>query len=148
MGPSGRFSRGGFQWQWESRTGSDRGRETEHESRERQVLPEKLTCLFSPETNLDAINEHTQRFNERYAREHVRRSDPKEYYKVLGVPQSATANEIKAAYRKLALETHPDRQTDPKKREAAEEKFKVVSEAHRVLSNHEERRKYDSGLWM
>lgn len=64
----------------------------------------------------------------------------KDYYKVLGVPKTATADEIKKAYRKLAQQYHPDRNQDNKK---AEEKFKEINEAYEVLGNAEQRSKYD-----
>jgi len=63
-----------------------------------------------------------------------------DYYKVLGLDKSATDADIKKAYRKLALEYHPDRnQDDPK----AEEKFKQLNEAYSVLSDANKRRSYD-----
>jgi len=64
----------------------------------------------------------------------------KDYYKVLGVERSATQDEIKKAYRKLALKYHPDKNQGDK---AAEEKFKEVSEAYEVLGKPESRKKYD-----
>lgn len=64
----------------------------------------------------------------------------KDYYKVLGVEKSATADEIKKAYRKLAVKYHPDRNPDNKE---AEEKFKDLNEANDVLSDPEKRKKYD-----
>ncbi len=66
----------------------------------------------------------------------------KDYYKILGVPRNATQEEIKKAYRKLAMEYHPDRHP-PEKRKWAEEKFKEISEAYEVLSDPEKRRQYD-----
>jgi len=64
----------------------------------------------------------------------------RDYYEVLGVDRSADKNELKKAYRKLALEFHPDRNPeDP----AAEEKFKEASEAFQVLSDSEKRALYD-----
>lgn len=63
-----------------------------------------------------------------------------DYYKVLGVPKTATQDEIKSAYRKLALKYHPDRNPDNKE---AEEKFKEAAEAYEVLSNTEKRKQYD-----
>lgn len=63
-----------------------------------------------------------------------------DFYKVLGVDKNATAQEIKKAYRKLALKYHPDHNPGDK---AAEEKFKQVSEAYEVLSDEEKRAKYD-----
>jgi curved DNA-binding protein len=64
----------------------------------------------------------------------------KDYYKVLGVSKNASQDEIKKAYRKLAVKYHPDKNTDNK---AAEEKFKAVNEAHEVLGDPEKRKKYD-----
>ena len=63
-----------------------------------------------------------------------------DFYDVLGVSKTATAQEIKKAYRKLALKYHPDHNPGDK---AAEEKFKKISEAYEVLSNDEKRAKYD-----
>ncbi len=63
-----------------------------------------------------------------------------DFYDVLGVPKTATAQEIKKAYRKLALKYHPDHNPGDK---SAEEKFKKISEAYEVLSNDEKRAKYD-----
>ena len=65
----------------------------------------------------------------------------KDYYKIIGVEKSASQDEIKKAYRKLAMKYHPDRNQDNKK---AEEKFKQVTEANEVLSDPEKRKKYDS----
>lgn len=65
----------------------------------------------------------------------------KDYYKDLGVAKTATPQEIKKAYRTLAKKYHPDKNNGDK---AAEEKFKVVSEANEVLSDPEKRKKYDT----
>jgi curved DNA-binding protein len=65
----------------------------------------------------------------------------KDYYKTLGVDKKASQDEIKAAYRKLAIKYHPDKNKDNK---AAEEKFKLINEANEVLSDPEKRKKYDS----
>lgn len=64
-----------------------------------------------------------------------------DYYKVLGVPRDASASAIKKAYHQLALKYHPDKNTD--NREAAEQKFKQVSEAYDVLSDEKKKKIYD-----
>ena len=64
----------------------------------------------------------------------------KDYYHVLGVNRDASAEEIKKAYRKLAMQHHPDRNHDNPE---AEEKFKEASEAYSVLGNSEKRQIYD-----
>lgn len=65
----------------------------------------------------------------------------KDYYKTLGVDKSATQDEIKKAYRKLAMKFHPDRNPGNK---SAEEKFKELTEANEVLSDPDKRKKYDT----
>ncbi len=64
----------------------------------------------------------------------------KDYYKILGISKTATGKEIKSAYRKLARKYHPDLNPDDKE---AEIKFKEINEANEVLSNPENRKKYD-----
>lgn len=66
--------------------------------------------------------------------------DYKDYYKILGVNKSATADELKKAYRKLAVKYHPDKNAGNKQ---AEDKFKEINEAYEVLGNAEKRKKYD-----
>src|SRR5262249_49649541 len=63
----------------------------------------------------------------------------RDYYEVLGVARTADDKEIKKAYRKLAMELHPDRNPSPE----AEEKFKEASEAYEVLSDPQKRKVYD-----
>lgn len=66
----------------------------------------------------------------------------RDYYEVLGLQRSATADDVKKAYRNLALKYHPDRVTPDKKKEA-EERFKEVSEAYEVLIDQKKRQNYD-----
>ena len=76
------------------------------------------------------------------------------YYEILEIEKTATKEEIKKAYRKLAMKYHPDRASDDNKKEY-EEKFKKINEAYAVLSDDEKRKQYDtfwtvwwnSGFW-
>lgn len=63
----------------------------------------------------------------------------KDYYKILGIPSGANEDEIKKAYRKMALKYHPDKNKEPN----AEEKFKEIAEAYDVLSDPKKRGLYD-----
>jgi len=70
-------------------------------------------------------------------------SPQKDYYEVLGVSKEATPEEIRKAYKKLAIKWHPDKHVDDKKE--AEEKFKEIAEAYSVLSDPDKKREYDTG---
>jgi curved DNA-binding protein CbpA len=65
------------------------------------------------------------------------------YYQILGIPDSAGAQEIRAVYRRLAFEYHPDRNSDP----GAQEYFQKIIEAFSVLSDPERRLEYDAILF-
>jgi molecular chaperone DnaJ len=67
-------------------------------------------------------------------------STKRDYYEILGVTKTATQDEIKKAYRKVAIQFHPDKNPDNKE---AEEKFKEAAEAYEVLSDADKRAKYD-----
>jgi len=64
----------------------------------------------------------------------------RDYYEILGIPRTAREEEIKKAYRKLALKYHPDRNPNDKD---AEERFKEAAEAYEVLRDREKRQIYD-----
>jgi len=64
----------------------------------------------------------------------------RDYYEILGVGKGASADDIKRAYRRLAMKYHPDKNPGDK---AAEDKFKECAEAYEVLSNAEKRQRYD-----
>ncbi len=66
--------------------------------------------------------------------------DYKDYYKILGVERSASADDIRKAYRKLAMQHHPDRNPGDKQ---SEDRFKEINEAYQVLSDKEKRARYD-----
>ena len=65
----------------------------------------------------------------------------KDYYNTLGVSRGASAEEIRSAYRKLAMKYHPDRNPGDKQ---AEDRFKEANEAYQVLSDPQKRARYDS----
>ena len=70
-------------------------------------------------------------------------SSKKDFYEVLGVSKTATDDEIRKAYKKLAIKWHPDKNPDNKT--VAEEKFKEISEAYSVLSDPKKKQEYDNG---
>ena len=67
-------------------------------------------------------------------------AEKRDYYEVLGVAKTATNDEIKKAYRKLAMQYHPDRNPGNKE---AEDKFKEATEAYEILSDEKKRAQYD-----
>lgn len=77
----------------------------------------------------------------------LKKSQRKDYYKILGIERNASVDDIKKAYRKRALIHHPDRHanaTDNEKKEQ-EKKFKELGEAYSVLSDQKKKARYDSG---
>jgi len=72
----------------------------------------------------------------------LKKSKRKDYYKLLGLSKDCTEQEIKKAYRKLAIIHHPDKNPDD---EDAADRFKEIQEAHETLSDSQKRARYDSG---
>jgi len=78
----------------------------------------------------------------RTAQLEMKKSQRKDYYKILGVERNASEADIKKAYRRLAIVHHPDKNPDD---ESAAERFKDIGEAYNVLSDRQLRARYDSG---
>lgn len=96
-------------------------------------------------TKMDRSNEYRQMLKE--AKLELKKSQRKDYYKILGVPKTATEEEIKKAYKKEALKHHPDRHgsaTDEVKKKE-EILFKEAGEAYAVLSDSKKKHRYDTG---
>ncbi|GMF50918.1 unnamed protein product [Phytophthora fragariaefolia] len=95
------------------------------------------------------LDDSNRDFNEKVAQAEtaLKQSKTKNYYKILGVARNSEAKEIKKAYRKQALEWHPDKHTDKDEaeREAVEKRFHDIAEAYEILSNEETRAMYDRG---
>ena len=68
-------------------------------------------------------------------------NERKDYYKILGVQKTANDQQIKKAYRKLAIKYHPDKNKDDKQ---AQQKFKEISQAYSVLSDPQQKKQYDN----
>ncbi|KAJ8393845.1 hypothetical protein AAFF_G00055740 [Aldrovandia affinis] len=98
----------------------------------------------------ESAREHSE--NDRQIKEGLERaqkllkqSQKRDYYKILGVKRSAQKKEIVKAYRKLALQWHPDNFQDPEEKKRAEKKFIDIAQAKEVLSDPEKRSKFDQG---
>jgi len=109
------------------------------------LLSEQFEEAIAEYRKVIEMDEHSQAAREglQQAEKLYKRSKEVDYYKLLGVSRSASTREIKSAFRKLAVEYHPDKNQDNK--EEAEVKFKAVSQAHEVLTDEDLRRKYDAG---
>lgn len=107
---------------------------------------EEAVRVYTKATELDstdrALAEGLQR-----AQVALKQSKTKNYYKILGVSRTAPVKAIKKAYRKKALEFHPDKHSDAEERvqEEVRKKFQDIAEAYEVLSSEELRKKYDRG---
>ena len=84
----------------------------------------------------------------RQAKQKAKEAAKKDYYKILGVEKTASDDEIKKAYRKLALKWHPDRnQGSEEEKQKADKMFKDINEAYSVISEPDKRRQYDMGAY-
>jgi len=92
------------------------------------------------EPNDRATNEGLQ-----WAETELKKSKRKDFYKTLEVAKDANPKQIKRAYKKLAVQWHPDKHTDPKAKEDAEKKFKEIALAMEVLTDPEKRARFDRG---
>jgi len=95
------------------------------------------------------LDNSSQEFKEKVSQAEaaLKQSKTKNYYKILGVARKSNAKEIKKAYRKQALEWHPDKHIDKDEteREEVEKRFHDIAEAYEILSNEETRAMYDRG---
>ncbi|CAO3593298.1 unnamed protein product [Absidia cylindrospora] len=103
---------------------------------------EEATRDYKRLTEVDAGNREYRNLL-RKAELELKKSQRKDYYKMLGVSKDAGETEIKKAYRKLALQYHPDKNAGDEKAEA---RFKEVGEAYAVLSDSQKKARYDSGV--
>lgn len=84
----------------------------------------------------------------KHAKVKAREAAKKDYYKILGVEKSASEDDIKKAYRKLALKWHPDRNQGSEEEKAkADKMFKDINEAYSVISDPDKRKKFDMGTY-
>jgi len=106
---------------------------------------EEAVRTFNQAAEIAPDGELKQQANKKLQESQValKQSKEKNYYKILGVPRTANKKEIKSAYRKLALQWHPDKNRD--NLEEAEKKFADIGEAYEVLSDEEMKAKYDRG---
>ncbi|CAG8456382.1 4919_t:CDS:2 [Ambispora gerdemannii] len=116
-----------------------------------KIVPDKVTKQPSPtkerKNSKEKLEGGTQPKTEESKKKKTARDINKDmevkatYYEVLGISREASVDDVKKAYRKQALAWHPDKNVD--RREEAEAKFKLISEAYEVLSDNEKRRIYD-----
>jgi len=99
---------------------------------------------YTKATEIDGNNREAQEGLMK-ARKAEKMASRKDYYKILGIGKHASQQEIKKAFRKLALELHPDKIKGEDEKKAAEVKFRDVGESYEALSDPEKRVKYDSG---
>ncbi|XP_052217768.1 dnaJ homolog subfamily C member 3-like [Dreissena polymorpha] len=99
---------------------------------------------FQSAMNIDQENRRAREGVER-AQKLLKNSKKRDYYKILGVPRSAKKKQIEKAYRKLAIQWHPDKFQDEEEKKHAGKMFMDIAAAKEVLSDPEKRSKYDNG---
>jgi len=97
---------------------------------------EKICQMEKTKENLTAL---------KHAKLELKKSKRKDYYKILGVSKDSSDDEIKKAYRKMALKEHPDRCQDEELKQEKESAFKEIGEAYSTLSDPKKKAAYDSG---
>lgn len=112
----------------------------------KQEKYEEAVRDFSKASDLDKTNEDIkQKLHE--AQQMFKKAGKKDYFAVLGLERNATDEEIKKAYKKMAIKWHPDKHSqDDKSRKIAETKFKEIAEAYSVLSDPKKRQRYEQGF--
>eukprot|EP01122_Echinamoeba_exundans_P009983 TRINITY_DN3613_c0_g1_i1.p1 TRINITY_DN3613_c0_g1~~TRINITY_DN3613_c0_g1_i1.p1 ORF type:complete len:542 (-),score=160.45 TRINITY_DN3613_c0_g1_i1:49-1620(-) len=130
----------------------------EYDSTNAKVLLRRARCHLKSELYEEAVRDFQAaeradpsnrelREETRQAQIALKRSKKKDYYKILGVTQECSEHELKKAYRRLAVQLHPDKVTGSEELKLeAEAKFKDLTEAYAVLSDPQKRRRYDSGV--
>ncbi|CEI97289.1 hypothetical protein RMCBS344292_11425 [Rhizopus microsporus] len=106
---------------------------------------EKANKAVLDDESIGRQHQHRIRQLLQQAMQKLKLSKKKDYYKILDVPPTADAREIKKAYRKKALEWHPDKYTGDQKEEA-QNKMAEINQAYEVLSNDDKRQQYDNGF--
>lgn len=112
--------------------------------REQEADFEAMVQDFQKAAELDTENRQIKEGLAR-AQKLLKNSKKRDYYKILGLPRTATKKEITKAYRQLAQEWHPDRFDSEEEKTAAQQKFMDIADAKEVLSDPEKRRMFDNG---
>ncbi|CAG8438256.1 580_t:CDS:2 [Ambispora leptoticha] len=114
---------------------------------EAYILIEDYEAAIRDYTKAHEIDGRDERVKKGYQKTHrlLKSSKSKDYYKILGVPRSASKREIKKAFHKLAQKWHPDKYKGSLPREEVESKMSAINEAYEVLSNDELRERFDNG---
>ncbi|KAI9209629.1 uncharacterized protein BJ171DRAFT_418329, partial [Polychytrium aggregatum] len=112
-----------------------------------KILLEEYDQAMHDFQQANQINGQDRRAHDGYHRAQrlMRQASRKDYYKILGVPRTASKREIKKAFRKLAQEWHPDKYSGDLDKESVAKKMSEINEAYEILSDDELRQKFDNG---